>query len=261
MSQKNPSSQYSRYLELLVAVMLSACASSTPSTSSTEAVEESQHIFHITPVRPVAELLPLALSAKPPVETGNFRPADLVELNTLDPSIKLDIRYATTRNFLGTPLYTQARAFLQKPAAEALVRVNRSLAAEGYGLMVHDAYRPWYVTKIFWDAVPPAQHSFVANPDSGSLHNRGCAVDLTLYDLKTGRAVDMTSDYDEMSERAYSNYAGGTAEERRLRSILQQHMKAEGFLTIEFEWWHFDFRDWNQYAIQNVRFEDIGVGK
>jgi len=261
MSKSDTSPHCTRYLASLIAAILTACASTAASTSPTPGVDEAQHVFHITPVRPVSELLPLALAAKPPVGTGNFRPADLVELNTLDPTIKLDIRYATTRNFLGTPLYTQARAFLQRPAAEALARVNRSLAAEGYGLMVHDAYRPWYVTKIFWDAVPPAQHSFVANPDSGSLHNRGCAVDLTLYDLKTGRAVEMTSDYDEMSERAYSSYAGGTAEQRRLRGILQQHMKAEGFLSIEFEWWHFDYREWDQYATQNVRFEDIGASK
>jgi D-alanyl-D-alanine dipeptidase len=144
-------------------------------------------------VRPVAELLPLALAAAPPQEKGELRPPDLVELVKLDPTIRLDIRYATTRNFLGTPLYSQARAFLQRPAAQALVRVQRSLAAEGYGLLVHDAYRPWYVTRIFWDAMPPDLHRFVADPAQGSRHNRGCAVDLTLYDLKTGRARPVSS--------------------------------------------------------------------
>jgi zinc D-Ala-D-Ala dipeptidase len=216
-------------------------------------------VFHVTPVRPVAELLPLALAAAPPHETGEFRPADLVELTTLDADIRLDIRYAGTRNFLGTPFYSEARAFLQRPAAEALVRVARSLRGEGYGLLVHDAYRPWYVTKMFWDAMPPELHRYVADPAEGSRHNRGCAVDLTLYDLKTGRAVEMPSVYDEPTERAWPTYKGGTAAERRRRDLLRAHMEAEGFTVYEFEWWHFDFRDWKSYRIGNVRFEDLGT--
>ena len=161
-------------------------------------------VFRITPVRPVAELREEALRASPPHEEGPFRPTDLVELVSLDSTIHLDIRYATTRNFLGTPLYTQARAFLQRPAAEALVRVHQRLKTQGYGLLIHDGYRPWYVTKIFWDATPPAQHEFVADPAEGSRHNRGCAVDLTLYVLRTGRPVTMLSLYDELSPRAYA---------------------------------------------------------
>lgn len=214
-------------------------------------------VFRVTPVRPVAELLPLALIATPPTERGEFRPADLVELTALDPTIRLDIRYATTRNIFGTPLYSQARAFLQRPAAEALVRVQRSLAPQGYGLLVHDAYRPWYVTKIFWDAMPPDLHRYVADPAVGSRHNRGCAVDLTLYELETGREVEMPSLYDEATERAYPTYSGGTPAQRAARDLLRRHMEAQGFTVYEFEWWHFDYRDWKSYAIQNVRFEDI----
>jgi D-alanyl-D-alanine dipeptidase len=218
-------------------------------------------VFHVTPVRPVAELLPLALAAQPPEESGDFRPADLVELTALDPTIRLDIRYATPRNFLGTPLYSQARAFLQRPAAQALVRVQRSLAAEGYGLLVHDAYRPWYVTKIFWDAMPPELHRYVADPAQGSRHNRGCAVDLTLYELQSGRAVEMPSVYDEATERAYPTYTGGTAGQRAMRDLLRRHMEAEGFAVYEFEWWHFDYRDWKSYRIGNVRFEELGASR
>ena len=247
-----------RYLSLIGVLAVAGCASTVPPR---EHLAASPQFFHITPVRPVAELLPLALAASPPVEPGEFRPADLVELTTLDPTIKLDIRYATTRNFLSTPLYSQARAFLQRPAAEAVVRVQRALAEEGYGLLVHDAYRPWYVTKVFWDATPADKHNFVADPASGSRHNRGCAVDLTLYDLKTGRAAEMPSLYDEMSERAYPTYTGGTAEQRRLRDALRRHMEAEGFSVYEYECWHFDYRDWTSYAIQNVRFEVIGAHK
>ncbi len=177
--------------------------------------------FRITPLRPVPELRAEALKASPPHEQGNFRKPDLVELTRLDPTIKLDVRYATTNDFLGTPLYTQARAFLQRPAAEALVRAHRELKAQGYGLIIHDGYRPWYVTKIFWDATPDDKKIFVANPAEGSRHNRGCAVDLSLYDLKTGKEVKMPSGYDEMTERSFANYTGGTPDERARRRTAQ----------------------------------------
>jgi zinc D-Ala-D-Ala dipeptidase len=214
--------------------------------------------FHITPLRPVEELRAEALKAQPPAEQGSFRPSDLVELVKLDPTIKLDIRYATTNNFLGTPVYTQARAFLQRPAAEAVARANQELKAEGYGIIIHDGYRPWYVTKIFWDATPDPQKIFVADPVPGSRHNRGCAVDLSLYDLKTGQEVVMPSGYDEMTERAFADYPGGTPEEHERRALLRRAMEKQGFFVNPKEWWHFDYKDWKDYAIQNVAFEDLG---
>src|ERR1700743_2916561 len=176
--------------------------------------------FHITPLHPVEELRAEALKAQPPHEEGSFLRPELVELVKLEPTIKLDIRYATTNNFLGTPVYTQARAFLQRPAAEALLRAHRELKAQGYGLIIHDVYRPWYITKIFWDAVPEDKRIFVADPAAGSKHNRGCAVDLSLYDLKTGEEVTMPSGYDEMTKRAYADYPGGTGEEGGRRALL-----------------------------------------
>ena|ERR1700754_621425 len=214
--------------------------------------------FHITPLRPVEELRAEALKAQPPQEQGSFRVPDLVELVKLDPAIKLDVRYATTNNFLSTPVYTQARAFLQRPAAEALVRAQHELEASGYGLIIHDGYRPWYVTKIFWDATPREQKIFVANPAEGSKHNRGCAVDLSLYDLKTGREVEMPSGYDEMTTRAYADYPGGTPDERARRALLRHAMEKQGFVVNPTEWWHFDYKDWRQYPILNTKFEDLG---
>ena len=221
--------------------------------------EEGAPQLHITPVRPVKELLKEALAAEPPKERGEFRPPDLVELTKFDPTIKLDIRYATTNNFLGTMFYSQPRAFMQRPAAEALVRVSRKLKAQGYGLLVHDAYRPWYVTKVFWDATPADKHVFVADPSKGSRHNRGCAVDVTLYDLKTGKPVEMVSTYDETTDRAYPNYPGGTSLQRWHRELLRSAMESEGFTVYEAEWWHFDYKDWQKYPIINVRFESIGA--
>jgi D-alanyl-D-alanine dipeptidase len=155
-------------------------------------------------------------------------------------------------------MYSQARAFMQSPAAEALVRAHRELKKRGYGLLIHDAYRPWYVTKMFWDATPEDKHIFVADPKEGSKHNRGCAVDLTLYDLKTGAPVQMPSGYDEMSERAYADYKGGTAEQRERREILRRAMEKEGFTVYPQEWWHFDYKDWKEYPVMNVRFEEMG---
>ena len=215
-------------------------------------------VFRIQPVKPVAELRAEALAAQPPVETGDFRKPDLTELVKLDPTIKLDIRYATTNNFLSTPMYSEARAFLQKPAAEALLRAHQELKQQGLGLLIHDGYRPWYVTKMFWDGTPDDKHNFVANPATGSKHNRGCAVDLTLYDLKTGKELPMPSLYDEMSERAYPTYTGGTDEERKNREILKAAMEKQGFTVYEYEWWHFDYKDWKQYPILNIPFEKLG---
>jgi zinc D-Ala-D-Ala dipeptidase len=215
--------------------------------------------FRITPLRPVEELRAIALKAQPPLESGTFLKSDLVELVRLDPTIKLDIRYATTNNFLGTSVYTQARAFLQRPAAEALLRAHRELHAQGYGLIIHDGYRPWYVTKIFWDATPDDKKIFVADPAAGSKHNRGCAVDLSLYDLKTGKEVQMPSGYDEMTNRAFADYAGGTPEENARRALLRQAMEKQDFLVNPQEWWHFDYKDWKQYPIVNVKFEDLGL--
>ncbi len=198
-----------------------------------------------------------AVSLAQPVEQGEFRATDLVELVKLDPSIRLDIRYATTNNFSGRKVYTQARAFLQRPAAEAVVRVHRKLEREGYGLLIFDGYRPWSVTKLFWDVTPREKRNFVANPASGSKHNRGCAVDLSLFDRRTGREVAMPSGYDEFSDRAYTAYDGGTSAETRLRDLLRSEMEAEGFAVVSHEWWHFDYKDWRQYRIGNIAFEDL----
>jgi D-alanyl-D-alanine dipeptidase len=225
------------------------------------AAQSEPGIFRIKPVRPVAELRAAALADKPPAEHGNFRQSDLIDLAPLDGRIKLDIRYATSRNFLSTPVYSAARAFLQRPAAEALLRAHRELLKQGYGLLIFDGYRPWYVTKIFWDATPPDKHEFVADPAQGSRHNRGCAVDLSLYDLKTGAEVEMTGGYDEMSERSYPNYAGGKPEQRARRELLRRAMEMQGFTVFSSEWWHFDYRDWREYAIQNVPFEQIGAAR
>ena len=227
----------------------------------TDAGADSSHPFQLTPSRPIKTLRQEALAASPPAEKGPFRNPELIELTTLDPAIHLDIRYATTNDFLGTPVYSQARAFLQRPAAEALVRALHKLQPLGYGLLIHDAYRPWYVTKIFWDATPSEGKIFVADPKEGSRHNRGCAADLTLYDLATGKPIEMPGTYDEMSPRSFPDYPGGTSLQRWHRDLLRRAMESEGFTVYEHEWWHFDYKDWREYPILNIKFEDLHSGQ
>jgi D-alanyl-D-alanine dipeptidase len=202
-------------------------------------------------------LVPFLAQEGPPKESGSFRKPDLVELVALDPTIKLDIRYATSNNLAQRPVYNEARAFLQRPAAEALVRAHRALRADGFGLLIFDGYRPWRVTKLFWDVTPPDKREFVANPAEGSKHNRGCAVDLSMFDLKTGREVEMPSVYDEMSPRAYPTYADGPADARQRRDRLRRAMEAEGFTVEPNEWWHFNYKDWKQFGILDIPFSAI----
>jgi D-alanyl-D-alanine dipeptidase len=213
--------------------------------------------LRITPLRPIAELRVEALAATPPQEQGSFRQPDLVELTAIDSTIRLEVRYATDNNFIGTPVYSQARAFLQRPAAEALARASAALRPLGYGLLVHDAYRPWYVTKIFWDATPQDKKWLVANPAQGSKHNRGSAIDVTLYVLATGKPVEMPSTYDETTDRAKADYPGGTSLQRHHRALLRRALEHEGFEAIPIEWWHFDYKDWRSYPITNVPFESF----
>jgi CubicO group peptidase (beta-lactamase class C family)/D-alanyl-D-alanine dipeptidase len=211
--------------------------------------------LRMTPRRPVGDLLREARRARPPHEPGPFRDPSLVELSSLDHTLRFDIRYATTNNFLGSVFYDAPRALLQRPAAQALVRANARLRAQGYGLLIFDGYRPWYVTKVFWEATPDSLRWLVADPARGSRHNRGAAVDLTLYDLATGAPVEMVGTYDETTARSLPDYPGGTSLQRWHRAVLRDAMEQEGFTVFESEWWHFDFRDWRNYPILNQKIQ------
>jgi D-alanyl-D-alanine dipeptidase len=205
----------------------------------------------------VALVAVLLAQQAPPKDPNATRTADLVELVKLDPTIKLDIRYAGSNNFLGKPVYKESRAFLQRPAAEALLKAHQQLAKSGYGLMIHDGYRPWAITKLFWDMTSGFQREFVADPTTGSKHNRGCAVDLTMYDLATGMVVEMPGGYDEMTPRSYPDYPGGPPEARAKRNLLRQAMESHDFTVEPNEWWHFNFKDWKEYPILDIAFSEI----
>jgi len=135
--------------------------------------------------------------------------------------------------------------------------VQAELRPLGYGLLVFDGYRPWRITKQMWDHTPAAKKEFVADPRKGSRHNRGCAVDLSLWDIAANQEAAMPGEYDEMSPRSYAAYAGGTAEQRARRDLLRSTMAHHGFTVLPAEWWHFDYQDWKSYPIQDVPFEQL----
>jgi zinc D-Ala-D-Ala dipeptidase len=203
--------------------------------------------------RDVAQLRAAAMATTATVDPKATRAAELVEVVTLDPTIKAKAAYATADNFGGVAFYeADARIYLQAPAAHAVARAAQKLKTQGYGLWLHDGYRPWFVTKMFWDAAPEAGKIYVADPAKGSRHNRGAAIDLTLYDLKTGAPVQMPSRYDEFSHRSWVNALAGTSAQRLARDVLRAAMEAEGFKVYAEEWWHFDFSDWRSYPIMNI---------
>jgi zinc D-Ala-D-Ala dipeptidase len=185
-------------------------------------------------------------------------PKRLLELVKLDPAIKLDMRYATTNNFTGRVLYSEARAFLTAPAAQAVARASKAAQADGFGLTIFDAYRPWRVTKQLWDATPAGpKKNYVANPKRGSKHNRGCAIDLSLHDLKTGTLIEMPSEFDDFSEKAHRDYMAASPAAIANRTRLQHYLETEGFVGLSNEWWHFDFTGWEQYPVMDIPFDEI----
>lgn len=212
-------------------------------------------MFKIESLYPVEELEKKALECKTKFDSNKDH--DLVELKKIDDKLILDIKYATNDNFMGIPLYPTNKAFLQREAAYALKKANDSLRKKNLGLVIFDAYRPWYVTKMFWDATPDEMKHFVANPQNGSSHNRGCAVDVSLYDITKSEIVFMGGGFDEFTERSYPDYTGGTAQERYYRKLLKNEMEKQGFIQFEYEWWHFDFHGWEKHPVLNIKFNEL----
>ncbi len=208
---------------------------------------------------PLLAALGISLAAQvPPADPHATKKPDLVPVQGVDASIRVDLKYAGTDNFMGRAMYPAgARALLNREAALALGLVNATLRPKGYVLLVWDAYRPWSVTKAFWDATPADKKQFVADPARGSVHNRGCAVDLTLYDLRAGRPAEMPSGFDEMTERSCPVYAGGAPAARANRDLLRSAMEKQGFSVYPTEWWHFDYRGWKEYPVMDVPFTSL----
>ena len=192
-----------------------------------------------------------------PVDPAADARPDLVDLVRFDPRLKLDIRYATLANFMHRVLYPVARAVAQRPVAQALTRVQTRAEAEGYGLMVFDAYRPWRITRAMWEQTPPDRREFVANPRTGSRHNRGCSIDLTLH--RDGIEVVMPSPYDDFTPAAYRSNAAAPPEAIARSRLLEEWMVTEGFVPLANEWWHYDWTDWRRFPIMDVPLEDVNA--
>lgn len=194
----------------------------------------------------------------PPVDPQASAAPDLVDLARFDPRLKFDIRYATPGNFMHRVLYPVARAVAQRPVAAALSRVQTRAEAAGYGLLIFDAYRPWRITRMMWDETPPEKREFVADPATGSRHNRGASVDLSLH--RDGVEVTMPSPYDDFTPAAYRSFTDAPPEALRLRGLLEAWMVAEGFIPLANEWWHFDWAGWRGYPLMDVPLEDVSAG-
>jgi len=175
--------------------------------------------------------------------------ARLVDIRTVNRNIRLDIRYATANNFLKRKLYPISKCALRSSVAQKLALVQTDLEKVGLGLKVYDCYRPFSVTKQMWEVLPDP--NYVANPARGSRHNRGAAVDLTLVD-RTGKELEMPTPFDDFTAKAHRDYAGGSAQSRKNRQLLEDTMKKQGFIGITTEWWHFDSEDWQKFAILDI---------
>lgn len=179
----------------------------------------------------------------------------LVSLPEFIPDIVLDIRYATSDNFMKEPMYKTAAAYLRYPAAVALKAVQADLKERGLGLKVFDGYRPYAVTVDFYEKVKDSV--FVASPRRGSKHNRGCAVDLTIVDLKSGMELLMPTSYDDFTAKAHIDYADLPEEAIRNRELLKNLMVKHGFDVYADEWWHYDFKDWRNFPLLDISFEEL----
>ncbi len=179
----------------------------------------------------------------------------LIEIKKSIPDIKLDIRYAGKNNFAKQAVYKQARAFARLPVVEALKKVQNELKKSGCGLKIFDGYRPYSVTVKFFAIA--SDKSFVANPKDGSRHNRGCAIDLTLIDLKTGKELEMPTPYDSFAAEAASGFMNLPANVIQNRELLRSTMEKHGFRVLNNEWWHFDFIGWKNYELMDIPFEDL----
>ncbi|GEM_PF-1113417 len=181
---------------------------------------------------------------------------ELVDLAKFIPGIQLDLRYATRNNFMGRPLYDTPRALLRRPVAERLLKVQAALAARGIGLRIFDAYRPYSVTVEMWRS-KKAGALYISPPSIGSQHNRGTAVDLTLFDLKTGKPLPMPTDFDEFSPRAAHAYTQLDPQRIENRRILKETMVANGFYPLLREWWHYGYRDWQRFDVLDVPLDAV----
>lgn len=183
---------------------------------------------------------------------------ELVDLEKLIPGVVLDIRYATRNNFTGEQIYDRAKAYARRPVASALAEVQAELKKQGLGIKIFDAYRPYGATVKFYEVYKDT--TYVASPYRGSRHNRGCAIDMTLIDLSTGKELKMPTAYDVFTKQAWPSTPVADPEVRQNRSKLISVMERHGFRVNSSEWWHFDFVGWKNFEVLDVNFAELAKG-
>ena len=214
---------------------------------------ENGRPFRFAPVSDWQALKTAANAAVMPAQLGAGQQAQLVDLAQTVPGLKFDLRYAQADNCFGQVLTDDQRAFLDADAAQALAQAQQYLKPYGYGILVWEAYRPWSVSKLAYDALPADKKSMLPAPEAGFSHNTGRSIDVSLYLLATGENAGMISGFDEPSVRQYADFAGGTTLERYRRDLLRSAMQMAGFTASETEWWHFDYGDIKGFAHLNVK--------
>ncbi|MGL5064528.1 MAG: M15 family metallopeptidase [Microcoleus sp.] len=235
--------KFAKYLIVFILVLLSAIYLQHPTfTRAAEQPKVQISELETSPIEP-----PTLMSQIPSW-------ARLVDIRTVNRNIRLDIRYATTNNFLKRKLYSIPKCALRASVAQRLSKVQTDLEKIGLGLKVYDCYRPFSVTKQMWEVLPDP--NYVANPARGSRHNRGAAVDLTLVD-RAGKELEMPTGFDNFTVKAHRNYSGGSARSRKNRQVLEDAMQKHGFIGISTEWWHFDSEDWQKFAILDISLGSI----
>jgi D-alanyl-D-alanine dipeptidase len=180
---------------------------------------------------------------------------ELINLEEFVPGLALDIRYATTNNFTGEKIYNLARAYARKPVAESLKKIQADLKKQGLGIKIFDAYRPYKATVKFYEVYHDT--TYVASPYRGSRHNRGCALDLTVIDLKTGKELPMPTGFDSFQKAAWPTTPVADPQIRKNRTLLINAMEKHGFKVNGSEWWHFDFIGWKNYEVLDIDFEEL----
>lgn len=180
---------------------------------------------------------------------------ELVDLEKFIPNILLDIRYATTNNFTKEKIYNLAKTYARKPVAEALKKAQTDFNKLGYRIKIFDAYRPYSATVKFYEVYRDT--TYVASPYKGSRHNRGCAIDMTLVDLKTGKDLAMPTEYDSFKKEAWPSTPVKDPTIKKNRDLIISVMQKHGFKVNSSEWWHFDFIGWQKFEVMDISFEEL----
>ncbi|MEZ4935323.1 MAG: M15 family metallopeptidase [Saprospiraceae bacterium] len=226
-----------RALLLLTCLFFSQCTSkkTAPEKTATPNHETENPVTQNPDTsKPKEEVVIDPEIAKPDFDTTQWQ-----EVNRLDPSIRLDLRYATGNNFVKEKMYDCGRCFLRPDVAAAVVRAHQFLQTKGFGLKMYDCYRPRPIQWKLWNKVPDAR--YVADPRKGSMHNRGMAVDLTIVD-SLGNELDMGTDFDFFGREAYHSYGDHSDEVTDNRVLLLETMEAHGFRPTSTEWWHYSYK-------------------